>query len=385
MLAGRIRDEMARPIVHAGSSYIISASIGMTFAIAGRHAEDVLRDADIAMYRAKGRGKNRVEVFDDLLRADLLERSRVESVLRAALEPGEGSPTLSVAYQPVHDLADGRLAGFEALARLNDDRGTPIRPDTFIAVAEDTGLIGALGEAVLEAALGALATWRRQHPHLRDVNIAVNLSARQIERSDMYKIVHEGLARHGLEPADLMIEITESVLLDAGSSTMRQVGELRASGVGIAIDDFGTGYASLRYLMNLPITTVKIDRSFTAGIPADATSATIVRTVAALAAELGLECVVEGIETRQQLESLPAGVLGQGYLLGRPAARLYQSWPGTATHPLGSVRDGRDVGVDVGELPRPDDHHEHDEGEGETTRDDGAHGDRVVAQDPDHR
>jgi diguanylate cyclase (GGDEF)-like protein len=325
-LAERIRAELSEPYRHAGTNYCISVSIGMTVAARGRSAEEVLRDADLAMYRAKERGRNRVEEFDDVLRADLVERGRVEQVLRSALalragppQPDAAGARLSVAYQPVYDLDTGELVGFEALARLHDAHGHPVEPGVFVQVAEDAGLITAMGGAVLDDALAALVRRRARFPGERPVWMSVNLSVRQVQHSDMAATIRKALGEHGLQPSDLTVELTESVLLAAGSSALHQLTELGVTGVGVAIDDFGTGYASLTYLLTLPVTAVKIDRSFTAGMATDAASVTIVRAVARLATELGLRCVVEGIESSGQLAALPPGLLGQGYLLGRPA------------------------------------------------------------------
>lgn len=281
-------------------------------------------DADSAMYLAKQRGRDRFEIFDDLSRAAAAERVLVEGALRNALgPPSRRQAELSVAYQPVFDLSDGHLAGFEALARLTSEDGTTIPPDAFIPVAENTGLISELGSTVLDLGLAGLARWRADHPHAeRPATLAVNLSARQAHQSDLQEVVMGTLAAHGLHPADLTLELTESILLDTGSAGLGQLSALRDAGVGIAIDDFGTGYASLQYLTTLPITSLKVDKSFTGGLPGDETSSTIVRAIAALAAELGLTCVIEGIETMSQLAALPVGVLGQGYLLGRPTQVL---------------------------------------------------------------
>jgi predicted signal transduction protein with EAL and GGDEF domain/PAS domain-containing protein len=330
LLAERIRSELARPILHEGQEHVISASVGMTFARRGSLAEDIVRDADSAMYLAKRRGKDRVEIFDDVLHRDVLERGRVERALRSALAPGgRRHPHLGVAYQPVIDLNSGGLVSFEALARLTDANGHPIAPDVFISVAEDTGLISGLGEAVLDTALAGLVRWRSTHSGTPAATMGVNFSARQAQQADMPGLVRAALARHGLQPSDLTLELTESVLLEAGSSTLRQITELHAAGVGIAIDDFGTGYASLHYLTTLPVSSVKVDKSFTAGLLTDATSGTIVRAVAALAADMGLGCTVEGIETEEQLTALPSGTLGQGYLLGRPTTEPHNDWSNT--------------------------------------------------------
>ena len=330
-VADRIRTELSRPIDIDGQRHNVSVSVGMTFAQPRSTAQDVLRDADTALYRAKQLGKNRVEVFDEALGADLIERNRVEGVLRQALDRDRtGPPTLTVAYQPVYDLADNALVGFEALARLRDPAGIPIGPDAFIPIAEETGLITPLGEQVLDQALACLVGWRADHPDDRPATMAVNISARQAEHADMPRVVRDALARHRLEPVDLILELTESVLLESGSSTLRQLTELRESGVGIAIDDFGTGYASLRYLATLPVSSVKVDRSFTATLTSSRTSATIVNAILTLAGDLGLECVVEGLETREQIQALPAAVLGQGFLLGRPTAMPQNTWMANA-------------------------------------------------------
>ncbi len=326
-VAARIQAELTRPVTFQGQQHVISVSVGMTFAAAGSRAEDLLRDADVAMYRAKQSGKNRAATFDDSLRAQAVARAEAEHALRSALVPGgPGTAQLTVAYQPVIDLRDGRLASFEALARLTDTDGRSHDAAVFTSVAEHTGLINILGEKVLESALGALVTWRAGHATATPVTMSVNLSARQAQQADITTLVRAAVERHGLQPGDLTLELTESVLTEAGSVTLQQLTELHSDGVGIAIDDFGTGYASLRYLAILPVDTVKIDQSFTAGLPHDPTSATIVRAVAALAADMNLACIIEGVETEAQLAALPAGVLGQGFLLGRPTPTPQDRW-----------------------------------------------------------
>ncbi|MBY4214444.1 EAL domain-containing protein [Rhodococcus fascians] len=330
-VAERIRTVLAAPIAYGGREYVVSASVGMVLVRRGVSAQEALRDADSAMYRAKQLGKDRIELFDDALRVHAIERAYVEQTLRDALDPDRGgSATFGVAYQPVYDLGSRRLVSFEALARLRDSEGTAISPDRFIPVAEDTGLISDLGERVLDDALGTLAGWRSENPSASasdaPVTMAVNLSARQAQHVDIRAAVDAALERHRMAPGDLVLELTESVLLDSGSSVLRQLGELRTLGVGIAIDDFGTGFASLRYLATLPVSAVKIDRSFTSSMTSDATSSSIVGAIVNLARDLKLACVVEGIETLDQLEALPNSVQGQGYLLGRPAEIASDTW-----------------------------------------------------------
>jgi diguanylate cyclase (GGDEF)-like protein len=320
------------PIVIQGIEYVVTASIGI--AVAGSadaeelnpwNADSVVQEADEAMCRAKAMGKNRIEVFNTDLRTSMVQRGQVESLLRQALRAREEPirndgdlPTLSAAYQPVFDLDSGGLVGFEALARLSDATGAAVAPDVFIPVAEESGMIHQVGSVMLNLACGQLASWRQQVKGLERVTMAVNLSALQVQRAALRDDVLAVLMLHGLEPSDLVLELTETTLLKAPESALEDLNSLREDGVGIAIDDFGTGYASLIYLANLPISVVKVDRSFTAGLPGNRTSLTIVNAVANLAADLKLGCVVEGVETEDQRNSLPRGVQIQGWLTGRP-------------------------------------------------------------------
>ena len=337
-VAQRLATAVRQPIDVEGVEHVVSASIGITYGTipptghaTPTTAEAVLQDADAAMYRAKGLGKDRFEVFQHTMRADLAERGRVEQALRAALrtttEPmrertahsGQFAPTLTAAYQPVFAAQSGTLVGFEALARLTDDNGLGIEPEVFISVAEDTGIIMPLGARILELACTQLAAWREQVPGLGDVTMAVNVSALQAQHASLGEEVRRAVTEHHLLPSDLILELTETALLQAGHSTIANLRVLRAEGVGIAIDDFGTGYASLRYLATLPVSSVKVDKSFTAGLPSDGTCRKIVFAVAGLAADMDLICVVEGVETDIQRDALPAGVQLQGWLTGRPA------------------------------------------------------------------
>lgn len=317
-IADRVKTELSRPIRHQDREHVISVSVGITFAQAGGLAEDALRDADMAMYRAKQSGKNRVATFDDSLRAGIFERATAERALHVALDHGgPGHPQLTVCYQPVIDLDSGRLAGFEALPRLTDAAGEPIRHEVFTYVAEHTALVGPLGETVLDTALAALVGWRAHDRAGTRAKMAVNMSARQAQQADMPALVRAALERHCLQPSDLVLELTESVLIEAGSSTLRQLTQLRSSGVSIAINDFGTGHSTLSQLAILPVDAIKIDRSFTKGLPEDTINAKIVRAVAGLAEDLGLVCIFAGIDSREQLAGFPHGVLVQGAALGR--------------------------------------------------------------------
>jgi diguanylate cyclase (GGDEF)-like protein/PAS domain S-box-containing protein len=337
-VAQRVSDVLREPIRFNGVEHVVSASIGITYADlspAGNAgpvtADKVLQDADAAMYRAKGRGKDRFEVFEYGMHIEVAERGRVEQILRSTLRchqnssiptqtpvPEEEASRLTAAYQPVFDSQTGILVGFEALARLTDTDGTSIPPDVFIGVAEDTALIRPLGRVMLELACNQLRSWRAQTPDLENVTMAVNVSALQAQHPTLLNEVHDALTAYQLAPTDLVLELTETALLQAAHSTLTNLRALHDEGVGIAIDDFGTGYASLRYLATLPVSTIKIDRSFTAGLPHDETSRKIVSAVAGLAADMQLTCVVEGVETQDQRDALPDGVHVQGWLTGRP-------------------------------------------------------------------
>jgi EAL domain-containing protein (putative c-di-GMP-specific phosphodiesterase class I) len=208
--------------------------------------------------------------------------------------------------------------GFEALARLVNADGVNVPPDVFIGIAEEIGLIHQLGLRILDLACGQLAHWRHHTPGSAGITMAVNLSAIQAADGSLGGDVHKALTTHALQPQDLILELTETALLQAAHSTIVNLRVLHDEGVGIAIDDFGIGYASLRYLATLPVSALKIDRSFTAGLPHDDVSRKIVMAVAGLAADLDMTCVVEGVETQEQLNALPPSVQLQGYLTGRP-------------------------------------------------------------------
>jgi EAL domain-containing protein (putative c-di-GMP-specific phosphodiesterase class I) len=291
----------------------------------------VLQDADTAMYLAKGRGKDRFEVFQHGLHTDLAERRRVEHLLREALSPprlpggepsaggpDEKAPTLTAEYQPIFDDGSGALLGFEALARLTDEDGVDVRPETFIPIAEETGLIHLLGRTMLRLACGQLQAWRADIQGMERVTMAVNVSGIQAQRASLPGDVRGALDAHNLRPCDLVLELTETALLQVTQSTINALRTLRSEGVGIAIDDFGIGYSSVRYLATLPVSGVKIDRSLTSGLPHDPTCVKIVNAVTRLVADLELSCVIEGVETPGQRAALPAGVQVQGFLTGRP-------------------------------------------------------------------
>jgi diguanylate cyclase (GGDEF)-like protein len=313
-VASRVERAIAAP-VHCGRTRVhVTASVGTTRARAGLLPEDLLREADTAMYRAKTRGRSRVEEYDASLRREVEEQVAVEALLRSALDSG----AVELDYQPIVDSRTAAVVSVEALARLRTPTGEVVRPSRFIPVAESTGLVVPLGLAVLDAGLRQVAHW---HSGGHRVRLAVNVSAGQVARADFEAAVSSALDRHGVAPEHLELEITESALVAAGASTLQQLLRLRDTGVRIAIDDYGTGHASLSYLHRLPATTVKVDASFVAGVPHDARATAIVRAVSRLAEDVGVDCVAEGVETGEQrdwlAEHAPRALL-QGFLLARP-------------------------------------------------------------------
>ena len=320
-VADRIIRAVGQPVVLGATEHTITASIGICVAQPGTSPEDLLRDADTAMYRAKLNGKDGHALFEPTLREDARTRDSLVRLIRQSLADN----TLDVHYQPIVDPTSGRVAEVEALLRIPGADGHFLDTAAVISVAEQTGLMGALGERILRRACEQTALWRRT-PEGKELRVAVNLSATEIARPGLYGRVTEIVRGTGMEPGALTLEVTETVLLDAATSTLDDLRRLHADGVGIAIDDFGTGYAGLRYLATLPVTVIKVDRSFTAGLPHDQISSTIVRATIGLATELRLGCVVEGVETRVQLEALPKaeGLLVQGYFFARPAPASVQ-------------------------------------------------------------
>ncbi len=227
---------------------------------------------------------------------------------------------LSVAYQVMIDLDTRGLRGVEALARLVDDQHRAVSPEVFIPIAEHTGLIAPLDRRVLDIACADLARWHTRHPRWAHLGVSVNVSAHPGgELPGLVTDVQHSLAETGLDARSLTLELTETAALSSSHPAVAVLHELRGMGVHLTLDDFGTGYASLRHLALLPMTGLKIDRGFIAGLPHDPTAVAIVAAVTTLARDLHLTCVAEGIETSRQLTALPAGVIGQGFLLGRPS------------------------------------------------------------------
>ncbi len=316
-MAERLGACFLRPFALGGEQQFATASIGLV--VASRHvdADELLRDADAAMYRAKEAGRGRYEVFDEGMRARAVARLQVENELRRGLDREE----LQLFFQPIHDLRDDRVMGCEALVRWNHpDRGL-VGPDQFIPIAEESGLIVQLGAWVLQRACRQLARWRRSVPGAESLRMTVNLSAQQVTQPDVVDIVAEAIEEAGLDPQDIGLEITEHVLIEDAQTTADTLRRLQRLGVRLVIDDFGTGYSSLSYLKRYPIEVLKIDRSFIDGIADDESGdLAIVTAIVRMASALGVDVIPEGVETDAQLARLRE--LGcryaQGFLLDRP-------------------------------------------------------------------
>jgi diguanylate cyclase (GGDEF)-like protein/PAS domain S-box-containing protein len=300
-VAERVAQAINQPIVLSAGEHFITASIGIAVAeSADALPEDLLRDADAAMYRAKERGRGRFELFDDVLRKRVLLRLRTENELRRGLEHGE----LRVVYQPVVEIESGEVTAVEALVRWQHPQRGLLDPVDFIPVAEDSGLIGALGDWVLATACRDGATWQRRFPSAEPLLVCVNASARQLANAAFPARVAEAMSRHGLAPGSLALEITESVLMEEAHAPVTVLASLREYGLRLMLDDFGTGYSSLAYLKRFPLDVLKIDRSFIAGLGRDEEDSAIVAAIVQMARTLGLTVVAEGVERPEQLERL---------------------------------------------------------------------------------
>jgi diguanylate cyclase (GGDEF)-like protein/PAS domain S-box-containing protein len=298
----------------------VGASIGI--ALGGRDqgttAQGLLRNADIAMYRAKANGRACFEVFKSSMRETVKGRLKMETELRRALDRGE----LRLHYQPQVDLRTARIVGLEALVRWEHPERGLVPPGSFIPIAEETGLILPIGRWVLETACRQASVWRADAEIGLDLVMAVNLSPRQFRHPRLVADVGQVLTESGLDASGLEVEITEGTAMGDADATVKTLEHLKAIGIRLAIDDFGTGYSSLGYLKRFPIDVLKVDRSFVAGLPANRGDAAIVRAVVGLTRALGLKAVAEGVETKDQLDEL-RGLgcdQGQGYLFGRPTA-----------------------------------------------------------------
>jgi diguanylate cyclase (GGDEF)-like protein/PAS domain S-box-containing protein len=321
-IADRVASAFSEPYSMGGADHFVTASIGIAIARpTGRVPVDpelLIRDADAAMYRAKERGRGRCEVFDAEMRARAVRRLETERELRHALDRDE----LELHYQPVIALGSGEIVGLEALVRWNHPGRGLLDPGEFVSIAEDSGLIEPIGRWVQETASRQALGWHELRPDHRPLDVAVNLSARQVAHRDLADSVREILARTGLDPVNLRLEVTESVLVEESASATATLEALSEIGVRLVLDDFGTGYSSLAYLNRFPFDALKIDRSFVEGLGLEQERTAIVEAVIGMARALSLDAIAEGVENEAQLSELRR--LGcdyaQGHLFSRPLA-----------------------------------------------------------------
>ena len=313
-IADRIHSELRVPFELDRNSAFATASIGIALGSTGYdRPEDILRDADTAMYRAKENGKARYEMFDPEMHARAVSRLQLESDLRQAVERKE----FCIHYQPIVAVETGRLTGFEALVRWNHPRRGLVLPADFIPVAEETGLIVPIGQWVLEEACTKVREWQVNSPGHRSLSLSVNLSARQVAQPDLLDQIKHVLAKSKFQPYHLKLEITESVVMENAEAAAQMFKQLRLLGVQLSLDDFGTGYSSLSYLHRFPLNYLKIDRSFVMRLTTDTA---IVRTICTLAQNLGMEVIAEGVETEEKNKELKhlGCKYAQGYLFSPP-------------------------------------------------------------------
>ncbi|CAN5618082.1 hypothetical protein BH24ACI3_BH24ACI3_00700 [soil metagenome] len=313
-LAEKVNRKIAECFRFKGRQVFTSVSTGIAFGRPDyRFAEDILREADIAMYNAKDYDRS-YAIFDQSMRMSAISRQRLETDLRYAIVCNE----LELFYQPIVDLSDGRIAGFEALVRWNHPTRGLVSPSDFIPIAESTGLIVPITNELLRDACRQLGAWTAVDR--RHLTISVNLSGKHFGERGLADRIAEVLAEHGVAPERLKLEITESALMENAETTIAMLNRIKQTGVKISIDDFGTGYSSLSYLNRFPIDTLKVDQSFVSAMNSGTENREIVRTVIALATTLGLDTIAEGIETDEQLQLLrELGCdYGQGYLFSRP-------------------------------------------------------------------
>ncbi len=316
-IAERIQQAMTTCFAIDGHETFLTTSVGIALSTAGyAQPEDVLRDADIAMYRAKESGKARHEVFDQTMHAQSLSRLNLENDLRRAVERNE----FFLLYQPIVQVGSGALAGFEALVRWQHPERGIVPPLEFIPIAEETGLIVPLGRWVLEAACQQVREWQLAFLEFRSLTLSVNLSGKQLNDPKLIQKVKDILFETGFDPSRLKLEITESVVMENAETSTILLKQLRELGLQLSIDDFGTGYSSLSYLHRFPVTTLKIDRSFVSRMGQGDENLEIVRTIVTLARNLNMDVVAEGIETQEQRAQLHAlsCQYGQGYLFAKP-------------------------------------------------------------------
>jgi EAL domain-containing protein (putative c-di-GMP-specific phosphodiesterase class I) len=317
-LAERVRRALRTPMKISSKEIILTASIGIVVHDGNQEtAQDMLREGELAMLRAKRGGADRIEIFNPAMRGEDETKLPLESDLRKALERQQ----ITILYQPITRLASNQLAGFEALMRWDHPTRGRLAPDDFIPIAEESGLIVELGSYVLSQALEEARNWHKALPRDRDpLFVSVNVSSRQLFRQDMVQEIRLMLAREAVPKGTLKLEITESLVMENPERAVEILTWLKTFGASLALDDFGTGYSSLSYLHRFPCDTIKVDRSLVRGSGLDGSSPLILRSVVALAHELGKEVVAEGVETQADAAYLRSigCEYGQGYYYGEP-------------------------------------------------------------------
>ncbi|MGQ0803617.1 MAG: putative bifunctional diguanylate cyclase/phosphodiesterase [Actinomycetota bacterium] len=322
LVARRIKASLDAPFVMQGKEVFVRASVGIATSTGAEQADDLVRNADVAMYQAKSAGRSGYEVFEDRMHTAMVERLELEADLRRALDNEE----LVLHYQPVIALESNRITGVETLVRWQHPRRGLVFPGEFIPTAEETGLIVPMGRWILEHACRQARSWHEGRPGEQPLSLTVNLSARQVQDPDVVADVEAILSSTGIDPQHVVLELTESVLMEDTEQTIVRLTELKELGVRLAIDDFGTGYSSLSYLHRFPIDVLKIDQSFVRNIPSGAEEMALMRTIVKLGETFALATVAEGIERLEQLDELRemGCQFGQGFYFSKavPAASL---------------------------------------------------------------
>jgi predicted signal transduction protein with EAL and GGDEF domain len=317
LIAERIQNDLKVPFTLGGREVFISASIGIALSTIGHNrAEDMLRDADIAMYRAKAKGKAQYQVFDRSMHTHAMSKLQLETEMRQALQNGE----FCLHYQPIINLEDDNLAGFEALIRWNHPKRGLISPGEFVPLAEETGLVIPLGRWILYESCRQMREWQKKNPWTNSLQMSVNLSSKQFLAPDLVEQVFAALVATQLDPQNLKLEVTESHVMENSDKAVTMLNSLRDIGIEMSLDDFGTGYSSLSYLHRLPVNYLKIDRSFVSRMVESSENGEIVHTIIKLAQNLKMKVIAEGIETDEQLTKLKMlnCEYGQGYLFSKP-------------------------------------------------------------------
>lgn len=317
MITEKLLEALKLPFKLDRRELYVTASIGIVMSLKGYlHPEEVLRDADIAMYRAKASGKARFETFDIKMRSHAFSRLQLEQDMRTALENGD----FRLYYQPIVAMKSNQLISFEALIRWAHPKRGLLLPGDFLSVAEESGLILPIDKWVLNEACAQLKKWHENYPTLQNVSVNVNISNRQFSQPNFIERVMNTLQSHGLKPEALKLEITENVLISNYTAANEVFTRLRDLGIQLEIDDFGSGYSALGYLQHFPISAIKIDKSFVDEIGKSRRGLELIRAIVSMARELGMEAIAEGIETGEQLNELKglSCDFGQGFLLSRP-------------------------------------------------------------------